>query len=95
MTTKALNKLQEKADRLVKEGRVTVHWTNGRFLDAAGMGTVVGDHGTYRASFTPGMRVCTCKAGRTLRDCSHALALEWFIWQGHHDPLQLSLEVIE
>lgn len=95
MTAVPLNDLQRKAERLVKEGRISVHWASGRYLDAAGMGTVVGDNGTYRCSFTPGMRVCTCKAGRTLKDCSHALALELYVWMNQEVPLQMQLEVVD
>lgn len=80
-----MNHVQEKADRLVKEQRVHVLWTNG----LAGHGVVDGDTNTYHCSFSPAGRVCTCPAGRTHRDCSHALALEWKVWQSENLQLQL------
>lgn len=61
--------IEEKAVRLVRDGRVTVKWTNGE----AGHGVVDGDHDTYHCSYSPEGRVCTCPS---VRDCSHALALE-------------------
>ena len=85
MTTVALNFVQEKANRLVDEQRVHVLWAN----DVAGHGIVDGDTDTYYCSFSPAGRVCTCPAGQTHRDCSHALALEWKVWRAAHLQLEL------
>lgn len=73
---------EEKALRLIKEGRVHVTWTNGD----AGQGIVDGDNDTYVCSFSPAGRVCSCPA---YRHCSHALALELKVmaWE----PIQLEL----
>lgn len=69
--------IEEKALRLVADGRVTIKWRSGDY--AAGHGTVDGDHDTYHCSFSPEGRVCTCPS---VRDCSHALALELAVaWQ--------------
>jgi hypothetical protein len=80
-----MNYIQEKANRLVDEDRVHVLWAN----DAAGHGIVDGDTDIYHCSFSPAGRICTCRAGRTHRDCSHALALEWKVWKSNN--LQLVL----
>ena len=64
--------IEEKAVKLVMERRVTIRWHN----DVAADGLVDGDTDTYRCSFSPAGRVCTCEAGSHYRDCSHALALE-------------------
>jgi hypothetical protein len=64
--------LDEKAIRMVENGRVTVTWTG----DEAGAGTVDGDTDTYQVQFSPAGYVCTCEAGRHHRVCSHAIALE-------------------
>lgn len=64
--------LEEKAIRLIMEGRVTVVWTG----DGAGQGLVDGDNDTYSVSYSPAGRLCTCPAGANHRACSHALALE-------------------
>lgn len=61
----------EKAIRLVLDGRVTITWRN----DEAASGIVDGDTDTYRVSYSPAGRICTCPAGQ-YRDCSHSLALE-------------------
>lgn len=66
--------LEEKAIRLVMEGRVTLRWHNEDY--SAGSGLVDGDTDTYQASFDPSGRMCTCLAGSNHRDCSHAVAME-------------------
>lgn len=63
-----------KAVRMVTEGRVVVAWVSDDGI--AAQGTVDGDHDTYRVSYSPEGRVCTCPAGSNYRDCSHAVALE-------------------
>ncbi len=66
--------IEEKAVRLVVDGRVVVRWCND---DAtAAMGTVDGDTDTYQVSFSPAGRVCTCPAGAHHRPCSHTVALQ-------------------
>lgn len=65
---------EEKAVRLVLEGRVTVTWINDDY--SAASGTVDGETDTYRVSFSPAGRVCTCQAARHHKDCSHGVALE-------------------
>ena len=67
-----LSTIEEKAVRLVFEGRVTVTWET----DGAASGIVDGDTGTYRCSFDPSGKQCTCPAGSNHRRCSHAIALE-------------------
>lgn len=92
MTSVALNRVQEKALRLVDEQRVHVTWVEATGI--AGAGIVDGYHDIYHCAFTPAGRVCTCPAGRTHRDCSHALALEWKVWSTGRDDLQLELELL-
>lgn len=64
--------IEEKAIRLIMEGRVTVTWSG----DGAGQGLVDGDTDTYQVSYSPAGKVCTCPAGFNHRACSHAIALE-------------------
>ena len=60
---------REKAQRLVLDSRVRVSRAEeGRYA----VGSVVGDHGTYRVGWTPSGFVCDCPARRW--DCAHALA---------------------
>jgi hypothetical protein len=77
---------------MVAEHRVHVGWvskeTNGTERPIAADGIVDGDTDTYRVSFSPFGRVCTCPAGRTHRGCSHGIALEL---QVAADALQLEL----
>lgn len=65
--------IEEKAVRLCLENRVTVTWHDGI---TAGAGIVDGETDTYQVQFSPGGRVCTCRAGQNHRQCSHSLALE-------------------
>ncbi len=70
--------IDEKAIRMVEDGRVTVTWkwygeTIGHVEAAAG--TVDGDTDTYQVQFSPAGRICTCEAGQHHRVCSHAIAL--------------------
>lgn len=66
--------IEEKAIRLVMENRVTVRHIAED--SRSGSGTVDGDTDTYRVSFDPSGRICTCPAGANHRPCSHGLALE-------------------
>lgn len=66
--------IEEKAMRLVLEGRVSVVWASDD--GAAGQGIVDGDTSTYQVSYSPEGRVCTCPAGANHRNCSHGIALE-------------------
>jgi hypothetical protein len=83
----------EKAVRLVADGRCHVGWvskeTNGEERPIAGAGIVDGDTDTYRVSYSPLGRICTCPAGRTHRDCSHGIALE--LAAADVDQLELEL----
>lgn len=73
-TRQRLSHTDEKALRLVREGRVHVTWTTSDGI--AGAGIVDGDTDTYLCSYSPAGRICTCLAGSGHRDCSHAKALE-------------------
>lgn len=59
------SKLQQKANRLVDEGRVAL---------AGETATVTGDHGTYELRRHGGKWQCPCESH--LRKCSHVLAVE-------------------
>ncbi len=67
-----MSPIEEKAIRMVEDGKVTITWTG----DGAAAGTVDGHTDTYQVSFSPAGRICTCEAGRHHRVCSHAIALE-------------------
>jgi hypothetical protein len=82
-----LKPIEEKAVRLIAEGRVHVQWTESQRIAAAGV--VDGETDTYQVSFSPAGRVCTCEAGQHHRTCSHALALELVVMAG--TDLQLEL----
>jgi hypothetical protein len=69
-----LTVLEEKALRLVSEGRVHVTWIESRGVAATGK--VDGDNDTYSVAFSPAGGICTCPAGAHHRRCSHAIALE-------------------
>lgn len=63
-----LEKMVEKAERLVRQGRV-VYLGGGRY-------NIVGDHGTYLVSMLPdGRLTCTCQGFQTRRVCSHVAAV--------------------
>lgn len=66
--------IDAKAIRLCLEERVTVTWTNDDGTAASGI--VDGETDTYRASFDPSGRSCTCEAARHHQICSHSIALE-------------------
>lgn len=78
---------EEKAIKLVKEGRCHVRWVNSD--GTAASGRVDGDHDTYQVSFDPTGRICTCPAGANHRTCSHGLALELRVLAG--DMIELEL----
>lgn len=67
-----MRQIEEKALKLVLEHRVSVLWVG---QDAAS-GIVDGFHETYRCSYSPADKVCTCPAGQNHRVCSHVIALE-------------------
>ena len=67
-----MQSLDEKAIRMVENGKVTVTWTG----DDAAAGVVDGETGTYQTQYSPAGRVCTCEAGQHHQVCSHAIALE-------------------
>lgn len=61
--------VEEKAARLLREGRVTL------WADAAGLRAIVeGDHGTYAIAFPRSGPSCPCAAWS--RRCSHVRAVE-------------------
>jgi hypothetical protein len=63
-------KVQEKAGRLVAEGKV-VHLKNGHCTERRCEYRVQGDHGVYRVLLGDRWASCTCPAVRT---CSHIKA---------------------
>lgn len=69
-----MKQIEEKALKLVMEGRVTVRHIAQDAL--SGSGLVDGDTDTYQVSFDPSGRICTCPAGSNHRPCSHGIALE-------------------
>lgn len=79
--------IEEKAIRLVKEGRVHIRWVNSD--GSAAMGTVDGDNDVYSVAFSPEGRICVCPAGANHRTCSHGLALELRVLAG--DMIELEL----
>ena len=83
MTTVALNFVQEKANRLVDEQRVHVlvgergrrAWDRRR------------RHRHLLLLVLPGLvGSAPVPPGKTHRDCSHALALEWLVWRAAPPP---------
>lgn len=75
----ALKPTDQKAIRLVLDGKVSVTWRSESLRDGvpeAAHGKVEGDHNTYEVSYSPAGRVCGCLAAMNGRDCSHGLALE-------------------
>ena len=69
-----MKSIEEKAMRMVLDGRVSVVWQSAE--GEAAQGFVDGDTSTYRVSFSPEGRICTCPAGANHRNCSHGIALE-------------------
>ena len=65
---KPVNRLVEKAQRMLRTGRVE-SMGGGRF-------NVIGDHGTYNVVQKPDGKVsCTCPGFREKRICSHSTAV--------------------
>lgn len=63
-----LERMVEKAERLVRQGRV-IYLGSGRY-------NVTGDHGTYLIQQLPdGRFTCTCQGFRDRRVCSHVAAV--------------------
>ena len=85
--SRPLNPRDQKAIRLVKDGRVHVRWTETHGIAAAG--SVDGDTDTYSVSFSPAGRICTCPAGSNHRSCSHGIALELAVLNDRTLQLQL------
>ncbi len=73
--------IDEKAIRMVEDGKVTITWKwyDEPFKVGAAAGVVDGETGTYQVSFSPAGRICTCEAGRHHQVCSHAIALEYAV----------------
>lgn len=77
MATKTRESTDEKALRLLREGRLTILRLDEHFIYAQ----CKGDHETYRLTYADGHWNCSCPARA---DCSHMRAL-WLVTVRHGD----------